>query len=392
MNATPALRPMPRQVDIDSLAAFDEHARMALDRPPGKYHASMRGWHVQSVDLRHRAGMLELLDPAGSVFLGCELKPASAQLLSHGGALIFPEIPGIPFDMYRPELYSGPELFAGIPTKGYEQTPDARIYAWSHHRLGAGAHDSLNAALATTLHDHAIGSALESALESGALSENPVVGLMGGHAQERGTAGFRNAALLGRALARAGFTVATGGGPGAMEAANLGAYLSAHPDAALDSALGQLAGAPSFTPSVTVWARLAMDVLARFPGGAVNLGIPTWSYGHEPPNLFATHIAKYFANAIREAVLLEKCTGGIVFMPGAAGTVQEVFQDACENYYGVPGTITPMVLVGVEHWTRTLPAWPLLRALAAGRGLEAHIHLVDDAAEAVAVISREAGR
>lgn len=350
----------------------------------------MRGWHVQSVDLRQRAAILERLDPAGSVFLGCELKPASVQLLSKGGALIFPELPGVPFDMYRPELYTGPELYDGILRRGYEQAPDARIYAWSHHRLGAGGHDSLNAALATTLHDHAIGSALEAALETGELSGAPVVGMMGGHAQERGSAGFETAARLGRSLARAGFIVASGGGPGAMEAANLGAYLSGEPDAALDDALETLAAAPSFTPSVTDWARRALEVLERYPGGAVNLGIPTWAYGHEPPNLFATHIAKYFANSIREAVLLEKCSGGIVFLPGAAGTVQEIFQDACENYYGAPGTITPMVLVGEKHWTQTLPVFPLLRALAAGRGLEAHVHLVDDPAQAVAVIAREA--
>ena len=44
-------------------------------------------------------------------------------------------------------------------------------------------------------------------------------------------------------------------------------------------------------------------------------------------------IAKYFRNSTREAILLEICDAGIVFLPGAGGTVQEVFQDACENYY-----------------------------------------------------------
>ncbi len=70
-----------------------------------------------------------------------------------------------------------------------------------------------------------------------------------------------------------------------------------------------------------------------FPDGGESLGIPTWHYGHEPPNVFATAIAKYFRNATREAILLEVCDAGIVFLPGAGGTVQEVFQDACENYY-----------------------------------------------------------
>jgi hypothetical protein len=37
-----------------------------------------------------------------------------------------------------------------------------------------------------------------------------------------------------------------------------------------------------------------------------------------------------------------------------------------------------MVFVGREHWTRTLPAWPLVTALAERRPLAQRIHLVDD--------------
>jgi hypothetical protein len=46
-----------------------------------------------------------------------------------------------------------------------------------------------------------------------------------------------------------------------------------------------------------------------------------------------------------------------------------------------------MVLVGRSHWTSDFPAWPLLQALARGRAMESHIHLVDtvdDAAELMA--------
>src|SRR4029079_5408903 len=102
----------------------------------------------------------------------------------------------------------------------------------------------------------------------------------------------------------------------------------------------------------------------RFPDGAESLGIPTWHYGHEPPNVFASAIAKYFPNPTREAILLEACDGGIVFLPGAAGTVQEVFQDACENYYADESAVAPMVLLGRAHWTEELPVWPMLQALA----------------------------
>jgi hypothetical protein len=66
--------------------------------------------------------------------------------------------------------------------------------------------------------------------------------------------------------------------------------------------------------------------------------------------------------------------------------VQEVFQDACENYYADESAVAPMVLVGEEHWTRTLPAWPLLQALARGRALEGHVHLVDTVEDAAALV------
>ena len=37
-----------------------------------------------------------------------------------------------------------------------------------------------------------------------------------------------------------------------------------------------------------------------------------------------------------------------------------------------------MVLVGREHWTRRLPVWPLLQALAEQGGFADRVFLVDD--------------
>ena len=53
--------------------------------------------------------------------------------------------------------------------------------------------------------------------------------------------------------------------------------------------------------------------------------------------------------------------------------MQEIFQDACENYYADESSVAPMVLVGATYWTETLPAWPLLPALARGRAMEDHV-------------------
>jgi len=56
-------------------------------------------------------------------------------------------------------------------------------------------------------------------------------------------------------------------------------------------------------------------------------------------------------------------------------------------FYAPDGTrIAPLVLVGREYWTATLPAWPLMQALAAGRGMASAIHCVDTWAEALDVL------
>lgn len=88
---------------------------------------------------------------------------------------------------------------------------------------------------------------------------------------------------------------------------------------------------------------------------------------------------------------MHRCPAGIVFLPGAAGTVQEIFQDCCENYYATAATVATMVLVGVRHWTRHVPAWPVLTSLSTGRAMASAVHLVDSAEEAVAAIRAAAG-
>lgn len=347
------------RIEIETLPEFDRRAAGA---------ESMSGWVVQGVDLTGRGDVLGALDPQGSLFLGDEMDPRVAEDLRTRGALVFPRIPDLPFNPYRGDLYSPDELYAGL-NGGYDGTLDALVYAWHQatHPSAVGR-SSVHDTLAMALHDNSVDDALAEYLPG-----RRVVGVMGGHALGRAEPSYLATAKLGQQLAAAGCTVATGGGPGLMEAANLGA-MCADPQA-VEAAVAHLAGVPDFRPSITAWARRARDL--DLPDTGMSLGIPTWFYGHEPPNLFCSAVAKYFRNALREDTLLRACNAGIVFMPGAAGTVQEIFQDACENYYAPAGAEVPMVLVGVDYWTRTLPAWPLLSALGVGRGFGARLRLVD---------------
>ncbi|MDO0925497.1 LOG family protein [Streptomyces sp. TG1A-8] len=373
MHPTPA-RPHRAAHDreIESLAEFDEVARQG----------SLAQYRVQAVDLTARTQELLALDTTGAVFLGCPMDPEAAAHVRSAGALVFPPVPGLPFDPYRGFVYTPGELFESLD-EDYGATPDARAYAWFRRTRADG---DVFASMLRAIHDDAVSDALDELLANAR-----VVGVMGGHAMARGTAEYAGAARLGRDLTRAGFTVATGGGPGAMEAANLGAYAAPFEDGMLDDALRLLAKAPSFRPSVTDWARAAFEVRERWPGGGESVGIPTWFYGHEPPNAFAAHLAKYFANATREDGLLARSTAGVIFLPGAAGTVQEIFDNATPNYYESRGEPTPMVLVDEEHWTRRLPAWPLLGALARERSMESRIALVDRIEQAPDAIKRLGG-
>ncbi len=364
-----------RSEQIESLDQWDAHVARAH---------TLAGWFVQSVDLSERSEDLSRVDPAGAIFLGCTLGDEQVTGLRSRGALVFPRLPDVPFNPYRAGLYDADELLGPAGTE-YADTVDARVYAWTRN-----SRRPLATTLAAALHDHAITDALDGA--TAAIEPTDLVGVMGGHALQRGEGQFRAAARLGADLTRAGKTVMTGGGPGAMEAVNLGAWMANYSSAELDEACRVLAETPSFRPSVAAWVERARQVRERWPDGGRSFGIPTWFYGHEPPNAFATDIAKYFANALREDTLLHRCRGGIVYLGGAAGTVQEIFQAVTENYYAADESlVAPMVLVGKKYWTEHLPAWPLLRGLAEGRPMARNVHLVDTVDEATRVLVHAEG-
>lgn len=362
-------------MEIESLTTFDNYLR--------EHQGSLAGCRVQGVDLVERGWELRTADVTDSVFLGCTLTESVASDLRQRGAMVFPPAPNLPFDPYRASLYTADELYDGIAQKPYEQTPDALAYAWDS---GPRDREDVLSIVLRGLHDDSITDALGDFLEN-----RKTVAVLGGHAVARDSSAYEAAAHLGRTLTRGGFTVATGGGPGAMEAANLGAYLAPFNDGAVDEAVAALGRARDFRPDPTAWARAAFDVRAAFPADRAgeSLSVPTWFYGHEPPNAFASAIAKYFSNASREDGLLARASAGLVFLPGAAGTVQEIFQAATPAYYTPVGAVQRrLILVGINHWTNTLPAWPLLRALAYSRPMATAIHLVDTAAEAGILLTR----
>ncbi|MEZ4986428.1 MAG: hypothetical protein R2795_15550 [Saprospiraceae bacterium] len=118
------------------------------------------------------------------------------------------------------------------------------------------------------------------------------------------------------------------------------------------------------------------------------MAIPTWFYGHEPSNLFASHIAKYFSNSIREDTLLAIALYGIIFAPGSAGTTQEIFMDAAQNHYATFNYYSPMVFLGRQRYEVDTLIYPLVRQLAWGKPHYDLLHLSDDPMEIVSFLQQ----
>jgi len=292
-------------------------------------------------------------------FLGCEIP---TEMEGHIGStcLVFPRMGRI-YNAFRGKLYTGETLYAGYDPENedsYATCFDSRVYA-DYKEKGVNC-DDIRETLGRTMHDRAIGDAMREFLSR--FDPHQVVAIMGGHAQLRTDASYRRVALIAKELTERGKLMASGGGPGAMEATHLGAWMAGRSMEEFDDALEILSVAPTFMDEG--WLRSAFEVRNKYPQNKYrSLGIPTWFYGHEPATPFATHIAKYFFNSLREDVLLAIAKGGIIYSPGSAGTIQEIFQDAAQNHYETFGAPSPMIFLDKEFFTKEVPIYPLLEDL-----------------------------
>ncbi len=358
---------------------------------------------VQSLDLRSQEQRIAEATFADAIFLACELSELAAGHIVMTGGVVIPDLSGFDFTVHRSSLYTVGELFDGFDPSdpdGYSKSYDQRVHR-QYLEQGTSPR-AFNTSLARRLHDHSITEALDDALvdanapgdDEGAISLRKVVAIMGGHSMERSEPMYGSVARISRELTRRNFLMISGGGPGAMEATHLGAFLASRPDDDLEQALAVLRPRPSGAlPGKEYadrdWLHRAWAVLEQFPiptgaeSQCMSIGVPTWLYGHEPPTVFASHIAKYFANSVREDGLLALASHGVVFAPGSAGTTQEIFQDAAQNHYGTQGLYSPMILFGSEFWTTTRPVWPLLSHMASGHRYGELLTLTDSETEVV---------
>jgi predicted Rossmann-fold nucleotide-binding protein len=309
----------------------------------------------------------------------------------------------LPFQPIRAGLYKPSELLAGYDVdrpESFAETTDFLIYRNFIANGGASSGDYLTSLL-QSLHDNSMTQGLRLFL-----SGKKCVAAMGGHDLARDEAAYQQVADLSRKLSQAGYLMASGGGPGAMEATHLGALFASSSEDQYGAAIKHLGKAPklpaglsaivdkSGTPNMKLvslahaWLRVAVEILSSVVTPGASLGVPTWRYGHEPFTPFATDISKYFQNSIREDGLTSFGSHGIIFAPGKAGTIQEVFQNATNNYYLSFGTFTPMVFLGRAYWTSSYPVMAVLGKLFTADQMKAHMLVTDEIEEAAQFVSK----
>jgi len=319
------------------------------------------------------------------LFMGCTFsKPMRIQI--DRSCLIFSHI-DVPYNCFRNTLYAAEDLYDKYSTGAPESYRNCFDYKVYQHYLSTGkTATDIKETLARTLHDHSISDALHDLLAQ--YDERHVIGIMGGHGLLRTESAYRKVASISKQLTERGYLMVSGGGPGAMEATHLGAWMAGYSDKDMEHAISILSEAPSYQDNA--WLDTAFRVRSLYPGtGNISLGVPTWLYGHEPATPFATHIAKYFENAIREDGILTIAKGGIIYSPGSAGTMQEIFQDAVQNHYLSFGYASPMIFLDSRFWTEEMPVYPILQQLSVqGKYRNLLLTITDKEDEAVETLTK----
>lgn len=176
----------------------------------------------------------------------------------------------------------------------------------------------------------------------------PAVTIYGSARTKAGHPYYELARRLGRAMAERGYTVLTGGGPGTMEGANLGAFEIQKPSIGL------------------------------------NIELPM----EQQPNKYASHTINFRYFFVRK-VMLVKYSSAFFALPGGFGTLDEIFETLTliQTHKIRP---FPVILIGKAYWGGLI-TWMQERMLAEGLIREDDLrlfHVTDDLDEAVAVVEQ----
>ncbi len=180
----------------------------------------------------------------------------------------------------------------------------------------------------------------------------PAISVFGSARTPPGTPEYAAGEKLGRALVEAGFAVITGGGPGAMEAANKGAR--------------------------------------EAKGISVGLGIELpFEQGLNPHVDIGVNFRYFF---VRKTMFV-KYAHGFVVLPGGLGTLDELFE-ALTLVQTQKVTRFPIVLFGTDYWSG-LVEWLRNTVIAQGKASDHDLllfHVTDDVDEAISLVTKEVSK
>jgi uncharacterized protein (TIGR00730 family) len=180
----------------------------------------------------------------------------------------------------------------------------------------------------------------------------PAVTVFGSARVSEDSETYRLAREIGRRLAVAGYAVITGGGPGAMEAANRGCQ----------------------------------------EGGGLSVGCNI-ELPHEQGINPYTDLEVEFRYFFARKTMFVKYADGFVILPGGFGTMDELFEALTLIQTGKVRHF-PIILVGTEYWGGLLD-WIRARLLADGMIDAGDLELIavtDEPAEVVSIVKRAARR
>ena len=317
----------------------------------------VRRYAFQAVNFEKSGFPVENYRFEDCLFMGCIIPPRMYYAMNEQ-CIVLPRVK-MPYKVFPNKLYNARTLYLHYKPGEHETfyTCYDTICYERYMALGKETSD-IKETLCRVLHDHSIGNALDQFITL--YDPKDIVAVMGGHAVKRTDPSYKQIVQISKRLTEIGKLMVSGGGPGAMEAVHLGAWLAGRDDAAVEDALQIMSICPTFRDAG--WLTSAFEVMNKYPRDEQyhSLGIPTWFYGHEPATPLATEIAKFFDNSVRENYIISVPKGGIIYTPGSAGTFQEIFQDAAQNHYETLGYSSPMVFLGQQYYTEETPIYPLL--------------------------------
>lgn len=179
---------------------------------------------------------------------------------------------------------------------------------------------------------------------------NPCISIFGSARTKTGTEYYEKTVEIARLLAKEGFGIITGGGPGIMEAGNKGAWMENSTSVGLNIALPHEQGANPY---------IDRDKILNF---------------------------RYFY--VRKVMFL-KYSQAVVLMPGGFGTMDEMFETLTLMQTGKIEKV-PVVLFGSAYWKGLLD-WIRSTMLEAQGNISEHdldlLYLTDDVNEVVRIIN-----